>query len=84
MRLVVASSAFAALIFGYWLLDRAVKSDGEQMVRKVAEVADGVTRHDLDAAFTHVSDRFERRGKNTKAFRRPATTSFVKSSASRW
>src|SRR4051794_23048807 len=66
----IAAGVFAVLILGFWLLDRAVESDGEQMVRKVAEVADAVTRHDLDAAFKHVSDRFERHGFDKAKFRK--------------
>jgi hypothetical protein len=65
----ITAAVFAALTVGYWLLDRAVESDGEQMVRKVAEVADAVTRHDLDAAFKNVSDQFDRHGRGKKAFR---------------
>ncbi len=73
-RKYAAGAAVAAgLIAGYWLLDRAVESDGEQMVRKVREVAAAVSAGDMDAAFQHVSDSFDRGGWNKRAFRDFAT-----------
>ncbi|HEX4591680.1 MAG TPA: hypothetical protein VH120_17215 [Gemmataceae bacterium] len=65
----VAAGVFVILILAYWLLDRLVESDGEQMVRKVREVADAVSRNDLDAAFRNVSDHFDRHGHNKQSFR---------------
>jgi hypothetical protein len=64
----VGAGIFAALIVGYYLLDRFVESDGEQMARKVSEVADGVSRNDLEAAFRHVSEQFQCGGYNKKQF----------------
>jgi hypothetical protein len=50
------------LILGVWLLDRAIESEREQIVRKVYEVADAITAGDIDGAFRHVSEHFERSG----------------------
>jgi hypothetical protein len=65
----IAAGVFAALIVAYFLLDRFVESDGEQMTRKVSEVAAAVSRSDMEAAFTHVSDNFDRAGYDKKQFR---------------
>src|SRR5207237_1141367 len=69
-RYAVAAGVAASLIVGYFFLDRFVESDGEQMVRKVREVAAAISANDLDAAFQHVSDTFDRGGVNKQQFRR--------------
>ena len=69
-RYAAVAGALAALLLGYYALDRFVESDGEQMIRKVNEVATAVSTNDLDAAFRHVSDRFDRGGVNKDEFRR--------------
>jgi hypothetical protein len=48
----------AALIGLYALLDRAVETDREQIVRKLNEMVAAVNAHSLDAAFVHISDQF--------------------------
>jgi hypothetical protein len=68
-NLLIAAGAVAALILGYYLLDCFVESDGEQMVRKVGEVAAAVSANDLDAAFRNVSDKFDRGGVKKLQFR---------------
>jgi hypothetical protein len=69
-RYAVAAGVVAALMAGYFLLDRFVESDGEQMVRKVNEIATAISAHDLDAAFGNVSDGFDRPPRNKASFRK--------------
>jgi hypothetical protein len=65
----VAAGAAAVAILGLSLLDRLIESDREQMIRKVQEVADAISHRRLDRAFEHVSEQFDRRGKNKQGFR---------------
>jgi hypothetical protein len=65
---LLAAGIFAALIVAYFLLDRFVESDGEQMTRKVSEIAAAVTRKDLNAAFLNVSDSFKRGAADKRQF----------------
>lgn len=53
----------------YFVLDRAVETDREQVTRKVREMAAGVRARDVNAIFTHISERFNRGGVNKAAFR---------------
>jgi hypothetical protein len=46
------------LIGLYWLLDRLVETDREEITRKVEELAAAVRQKRLNAAFEHVSDQF--------------------------
>ncbi|HEY1377766.1 MAG TPA: hypothetical protein VGF55_13290 [Gemmataceae bacterium] len=68
-KYAAAAAVVTTLIVGYRLLDWAVESDGEQMVRKVAEITAAVSAHDLDAAFRNVSDNFDRPPRNKAKFR---------------
>ncbi len=68
-RYAVSAGMTAALILGVFLLDRAVESDSEQMVRKVQEISDGVRRRDFQRTFSHVSDSFRRGGFDKRHFR---------------
>lgn len=52
----------AASIGLYAVLDAAIESDREQIVRKVKEMAAAFNAHDLDAAFVHISDHFRSPG----------------------
>jgi hypothetical protein len=63
-----AVTAFAAL----YVVDRLVEGDREQIIRKVQEIADAVSRSDLEAAFANVSEQFQRAGVNKAGFRRYA------------
>jgi hypothetical protein len=65
----VAALIIGALLLGYFLLDRFVESDREQMIRKVREIANAVSSRNLDAAFAHVSEDFRRGGVDKKGFR---------------
>jgi len=65
----IAAAVFTVLIVAYFLLDRFVESDGEQMTRKVAQVAAAVSRGDMDAAFRNVSDSFNHNGMDKPHFR---------------
>src|SRR4051812_46335796 len=69
-KLAVAAGMAGALFLGYYLLDRFVESDGEQMVRKVKEMANAISAHDLDAAFRNVSESFDRPPRNKASFRK--------------
>ena len=53
----------------YFLLDRLVETDREQVVRKVEEMAAGVRARNADAIFRHISDRFSRSGVDRARFR---------------
>ncbi len=70
-RIYLIGAAFAlALMALYFLLNIAVETDSEQIVRKVKEMADGIGRRDLDATFAHISDNFRSpHGKNKQALR---------------
>ena len=46
------------LLLGVFVLDRLVESDGEQIERKLQEMAAGVTAHDYDGVFRNISDSF--------------------------
>jgi hypothetical protein len=63
---LIGVAVAAALIGLYALLDYAVETDREQIVRKIKEMAAGVNAHKLDATFVHISDQFRSRGGKTK------------------
>jgi hypothetical protein len=63
---LVAALGLAGL---YFLLDRLVETDREQVVRKVEEMAAAVRARDVNALFNHVSERFSRGGMNRAHFR---------------
>ena len=56
--LFVAGGIAAALILVYFLLDRFVETDREQVQRKLIAMAEGVKARDADRIVTHVSTRF--------------------------
>jgi hypothetical protein len=58
--------ATAVLVGVYALLDKAVETDREQIVRKLQEMVAAVNAHNLDAAFIHISDQFRSQGRKTK------------------
>ncbi len=58
--------AAAILVGVYALLDKAVETDREQIVRKLQEMVAAVNAHNLDAAFVHISDRFQSPGGKSK------------------
>jgi hypothetical protein len=66
---VIAAGIVGVLLLGYFLLDRLVESDREQMIRKVREIAAAISSRNPDAAFAHVSDDFRRGGVDKKGFR---------------
>jgi hypothetical protein len=68
-RHAIVAGVLAALIGGYFLLDRFVESDGEQMVRKVREIARAVSSHSLAAGFDEVSESFDRPPRKKRDFR---------------
>src|SRR5207302_6751478 len=70
----VVAGVTGVAIVSLSLLDRLIESDREQMIRKVQEVADAVSHQRLDRAFDHVSEQFDRRGKNKQGFRDVANT----------
>jgi hypothetical protein len=59
----------AALAGVYFLLDRAVETDREQIERKVREMAGAVKRGDVDGIFRHVSESFLLNGADKRMFR---------------
>lgn len=59
-----------ALLGVYAVLDKAVESDREQLVRKVQAMAAAVNARDVDALFENISDDFRSpRGEDKKQFR---------------
>lgn len=66
----IASAVLGGLLFGYFLLDRAVESDREQIARKLHEITTAVSNRDYTGAFSHVSDSFQRGGVNKVGFRK--------------
>jgi ketosteroid isomerase-like protein len=56
--LLIAVGVVAAFAGLYFVLDKLVETDREQIERKVREMAAAVTRRDPDAVFQHVSDQF--------------------------
>jgi hypothetical protein len=65
----IGVGAVALLVGLYFLLDRLVETDREQVVRKVQEMAAGVRTRDANAIFRHVSERFSHGGANRARFR---------------
>jgi len=65
----IAAILVAVLALGYYLVDRSVESDREQMIRKVREIANAISNRNLDAAFAHVSEDFRRGGVDKRGFR---------------
>ena len=61
--------AFLALIGVYFLLDRLVETDREQIVRKVNEMSAGVRERSVDRIFANVSEQFHLNGSGRAAFR---------------
>jgi hypothetical protein len=62
---LIAVAIVAALAGLYALLDVNVETDREQIVRKINAMIAAVNAHNLDAAFTHISDQFRsERGKS--------------------
>jgi hypothetical protein len=64
-----ATAAFLALIGLYFLLDRLVETDREQIVRKVEEMSAGVRDRNVDRIFAHVSEQFRLSNSDRAAFR---------------
>jgi hypothetical protein len=65
----IGAVAVAVAILAFLLLDHFVESEREQMIRKVQEIAHAISHRRLDRAFEHVSEQFDRRGKNKQGFR---------------
>ena len=61
--------AFLALIGLYFLLDRLVETDREQIERKLNEMAAGVRERNVDRIFAHVSEQFRLNNSDRAAFR---------------
>ncbi len=69
-RWAIAAGVAAVLMLAFFLLDHFWESDGKQMVRKVEQVAAAVSAHNVNAAFEHVSERFDRHGWDNEQFRK--------------
>jgi hypothetical protein len=61
--------AFLALVGLYFLLDRLVETDREQIVRKVEEMSAGVRDRNVDRIFANVSEQFRLNNSDRAAFR---------------
>ena len=64
-----ATVAFLALIGLYFLLDRLVETDREQIVRKVEEMSAGVRERNVERIFANVSEQFRLNNQNRATFR---------------
>jgi len=70
---LVGVGVLLVLIGAYWLLDRLVETDREQIARKVQDMAAAVKQKNLDAAFTLFSDQFHSpTGMTKQEFRKQA------------
>lgn len=69
-RVALITLAFALGLGGlYFLLDRLVETDREQIERKVRLMAAAVQAHSTDSIFSHISESFQRGGTGREAFR---------------
>lgn len=66
---LVPMVAVALVLVVYFLLDRIVETRGEQIARKLQEMAAGVDAGDASKIFKHISDRFDFQGSNKSRFR---------------
>jgi ketosteroid isomerase-like protein len=62
----------AALMLVYFLLDRLVETDREQIQRKIEVMAGAVRRQDVGAIIAHISEDFRVGGVNREGFRQYA------------
>ncbi|HEY7326532.1 MAG TPA: hypothetical protein VH592_02755 [Gemmataceae bacterium] len=66
-RWLLAGVALTMALVGlYALLDKAVETDREQIVRRLKEMVAAVNAHNLEAAFVHISERFHSQGGKSK------------------
>jgi hypothetical protein len=73
------AALFVGLLAGfYFLLDRMVETDREQIERKVLEMAAAVRAKDIDGIFRHVSDNFRSASGKTKKDLRDMANSYVR------
>jgi hypothetical protein len=69
-RLYLYALIAVCLLAGlYFALDHLVETERKQVTRKVREMAAGVRARDVNAIFTHISERFNRNGVGKAAFR---------------
>lgn len=67
---LIGAGVMLVLIGGYWLLNRLVETDREEITRKVDEISAAVRQRDLDKVFANLSDQFRSPSGMTKqAFR---------------
>jgi hypothetical protein len=66
---LIGFGAAAALMLVYFLLDRLVETDREQIQRKIEVMAGAVRRQDVGAIFAHVSEDFRHGGLSREGFR---------------
>jgi hypothetical protein len=76
---LTALGVVVALWCLYALLNYAVETDREQIIRKINEMAARVNAHDLDGAFEHISDDFRGPGGTTKEDLRKRANDHIKS-----
>jgi hypothetical protein len=75
---LIGAGAMVGLIGLYFLLDRLVETDREQVVRKVQEMAAAVKARNIDGIFTHVSDEFRLDGLDKASFRNSAEQAIIR------
>jgi hypothetical protein len=66
---LIGAGAVVGLVGLYFLLDRLVETDREQVVRKVREMAAAVEARNIDGIFVHVSKEFRLGGLDKDGFR---------------
>ncbi len=60
----------------YFLMDRLVETNREQIERKLQEMARAVRARDADRIFSHISESFDANGRNKAAFREYVVSNF--------
>lgn len=71
-RFLYVLGGIGLLALAYFLLDKCVETDREQIQRKVVEIGAALTKPDLDRVFAHVSESFHLGNDNKKAMRQRA------------
>jgi hypothetical protein len=66
---LLGAGAFVGLVGLYFLLDRVVETDREQVTRKLGEMKAAVKARESNRIFAHISDRFRLGGLDKAGFR---------------
>ncbi len=67
---LLAAGIVVGLLALYFLLDRLVETDREQMERKMNEIVAGLNKRDMEPVMRHISEKFKFRDYNRDAMRK--------------